>query len=215
MKRSQTRVNSTDRGFSIPEVLVSSALLAFVVASSTQLSVNSGKTVQRGSARDAVYARIADDLEELRRETWRFACEDGTACTGNPDHSDIPVAYKTGRNCAEATCTVAQQTETAALTSACSSRTLAAYMAANHTGSGNTPVFPLTSATPTTLDWTTNMPSGTQAPPQANGVSIERRITLNAADNNQLDVAYDTGTGSTLSVNLNASLVPQALSWCP
>ena len=58
MKRRQTRSNTSDRGFSIPEVLVSSALLAFVVASSTQLYVNSGKTVQRGTARDAVYARI-------------------------------------------------------------------------------------------------------------------------------------------------------------
>ena len=215
MKRRQTRSNTSDRGFSIPEVLVSSALLAFVVASSTQLYLNSGKTVQRGSARDAVYARIADDLEELRRETWRFACEDGTACTGNPDHSDIPVAYKTGRDCTQTTCTASQQSESAALTAACSNRTLGAYMAANHTGSGNTPVFPLTSSTPTTLDWTTNLPSGTQAPPQANGVSIERRITLNAADNNQLDVAYATGAGSTVAVNLNASLVPQALSWCP
>lgn len=213
MKRRQTRTNSNERGFSIPEVLVSSALLAFLVASSTQLYVNSGKTVQRGSARDAVYARIADDLEELRRETWRFACEDGTACTGNPDHSDIPVAYKTARNCAETSCSAAQATETAGLTAACNSRTLGAYMAANHTGSGNTPVFPLTS--PTTLGWTTNLPTGTQAPPQANGVNIERRITLNAADSNQLDVAYSTSTGSTVSVNLNASLVPQALSWCP
>jgi type II secretory pathway pseudopilin PulG len=215
MKRHQTRTNTSDRGFSIPEVLVSSALLAFLVASSTQLYVNSGKTVQRGSARDAVYARIADDLEELRRETWRFACEDGTACTGNPDHSDIPVAYKTARNCAETTCTTAQVTETAGLTAACTSRTLAAYMAANHKGAGNTAVFPLTSATPTVLSWTTNLPTGTQAAPQTNGVTIERRITLNSADSNQLDVAYSTSAGSPISVSLNASLVPQALSWCP
>lgn len=213
MKRRQPRTDIMYQGFSIPEVLVSSALLAFLVASSTQLYVNSGKTVQRASARDAVYARIADDLEELRRETWRFACEDGTACTGNPDQSDMPVFYKTARNCAETTCTSAQETETAGLTAACTSRTLAAYMAANHTRSGSKPVFPLTS--PTTLAWTTNLPTGTLAPPQTNGVTIERRITLNSADSNQLDVAYSTSASSPISVKLNASLVPQALSWCP
>ena len=70
MRRLTPIRNPGQSGFSLPEVIVSSALLAFLVASSTQFYVNSGQAVRRGSIRDAVYARIADDLEELRRTAW-------------------------------------------------------------------------------------------------------------------------------------------------
>lgn len=197
----------------MPEVMVSSALLAFLVASSTQLYLNSGQTVRRGSARDAVYARIADDLEELRRETWRFACEDGTACTGNSNHADIPVSYKTARQCTSEPCGSGELLQISALTAACTDHTLGAYMAANHTNSGGETVYPLSGHT--TLDWTKNLPSGTPTPPQAKGVSIQRTIAVNASDQNQLDVTYTTNPGAPVAITLNASLVPQALSWCP
>lgn len=213
----KARVNA-ESGFSMPEVLISSTLLAFVVASSTQLYVNSGQTIQRGSARDAVYARIADDLEELRRETWRFACEDGTACTGNPDHADMPVRYKTARRCTEAPCEPGELVRIQALTSACSTHTTAAYMAANHKDLNNVLVFPLVasaSGTPTIVSWTANLPTDSEAPPQAKGIRIERRIMLNNTDGNQLDVNYSTSEESSISIQLNAALTPQALSWCP
>ena len=213
MRRLPPIRNPGQSGFSLPEVMVSSALLAFLVASSTQLYVNSGQTVRRGSARDAVYARIADDLEELRRETWRFACENGTACTGDIDHADIPVTYQTARQCTSAPCSNGELPQISALTAACTDRTLGAHMAANHTNSSGEKVFPLSGST--TLDWTKNLPSGTTKPAQANGVSIERTISVNASDQNQLDVAYTTNSGAPVAITLNASLVPQALSWCP
>jgi Tfp pilus assembly protein PilV len=209
----KTTTNQTRNGFSMPEVLVSSALLAFIVASSTQLYVNSGKTIQRGSARDAVYARIADDLEELRRESWRWACEDGTACTGRADQSDIPVAYKTGRKCTTAPCPAGELLQIPELSNACLTKTTAAYMAAHHTVD-NILVFPIASS-PTILSWTKNLPSGTAASAQTNGINIERRIKLHENDGNQLDVTYNTSSGSPVSVTLNAALTPQALSWCP
>ena len=213
MRRLTPIHNSPQSGFSMPEVMVSSALLAFLVASSTQLYLNSGQTVRRGSARDAVYARIADDLEELRRETWRFACEDGTACTGNSNHADIPVSYKTARQCTSEPCGSGELLQISALTAACTDHTLGAYMAANHTNSGGETVYPLSGHT--TLDWTKNLPSGTPTPPQAKGVSIQRTIAVNASDQNQLDVTYTTNPGAPVAITLNASLVPQALSWCP
>ena len=213
MKPFKTSIEQTSHGFSMPEVLVSSALLAFIVASSTQLYVNSGKTIQRGSARDAVYARIADDLEELRRESWRWACEEGTACTGRADQSDIPVAYKTGRTCTTAPCPTGELLQIPELTAACLSKSTAAYMAAHHTVD-NTLAFPISSS-PTILSWTKNLPTGTAAPAQTNGITIERRITVSSNDSNRLDVAYNTSAGSPISVTLNAALTPQALSWCP
>ena len=213
MRRLTPIRNPDQSGFSLPEVMVSSALLAFLVASSTQLYVNSGQTVRRGSARDAVYARIADDLEELRRETWRFACEDGTACTGDADHADIPVSYKTARQCTSTPCSNGELLQISDLTTACTDHTLGAYMAANHNNSSGEQMFPLSGKT--TLNWTKNLPTGTAAPAQANGVSIQRTISVNASDQNQLDVAYTTNSGAPVAITLNASLVPQALSWCP
>lgn len=213
MKLLKPMSNPGQLGFSLPEVMVSSALLAFLVASSTQIYVNSGQTVRRGSARDAVHARIADDLEELRRETWRFACEDGTACTGNANHADIPVSYKTARQCTSTPCLNGELLQINDLTTACTNHTLGAYMAANHNDTSGAPVFPLTGST--TLDWTKNLPNGTAAPAQANGVSIQRTISANTTDQNQLDVTYTTNSDAPVAITLNASLVPQALSWCP
>ena len=163
--------------------------------------------------RDAVYARIADDLEELRRETWRFACEDNTACTGEEEHADIPVSYKTARQCASTPCSNGELPQISDLTAACSSDTLGSYMAANHINSSGQPWFPLSAST--TLDWTKNLPAGTAAPPQATGVSIQRTISVNTSDENQLDVTYNTNSNAPVAITLNASIVPQALSWCP
>ena len=215
MRRLTPIRNPGQSGFSLPEVMVSSALLAFLVASSTQLYVNSGQTVRRGSARDAVYARIADDLEELRRETWRFACENGTACTGDAAHADIPVSYKTARQCTSTPCSNGELLQISALTAACTGRTLGTYMAANHNNSSGSPWFPLSGST--TLDWTKNLPSGSEDEKLAptKGVTIQRTISVNASDQNQLDVAYTTNSGPPVAITLNASLVPQALSWCP
>ena len=213
MKRLKPMSNPGQSGFSMPEVMVSSGLLAFLVASSTQLYLNSGQTIRRGSARDAVYARIADDLEELRRETWRFACEDGTACTGNANHADIPVSYKTARQCTSTPCRNGELLQISALTAACTNRTLGAYMASSHNDTSGAPVFPLSQST--SLDWTKNLPLGTPAPAQANGVSIQRTISENTTDRNQLDVTYTTNSDAPVAITLNASLVPQALSWCP
>ena len=205
--------NSTHSGFSLLEVMVSSFLLAILVASSTQLYMTSGQAVRRGSIRDAVYARIADDLEELRRETWRFACEDNTACTGEEEHADIPVSYKTARQCASTPCSNGELPQISDLTAACSSDTLGSYMAANHINSSGQKWFPLSAST--TLDWTKNLPAGTAAPPQATGVSIQRTISVNTSDENQLDVTYNTNSNAPVAITLNASIVPQALSWCP
>ena len=62
-----------------------------------------------------------------------------------------------------------------------------------------------------------NLPSGTEDEKLAptKGVTIQRTISVNASDQNQLDDAYTTNSSAPVAVTLNASLVPQALSWCP
>ena len=229
MKQQQQLRTSHSGGFSLPEVMVSASLLALVVATSAQVYMGSGRTLQKGSLRDAVYARIADDLEELRRGSRIWACEDGiggnpwvpatgggttmgatplsTACTGRSADADKPVAYKTGRRCSTSPCPAGELLQISSFTNACDNRNTAEVMAQD-----NTELFPLNAST--NLNWTKNLPTGSPIPPQANWATIQRTITLNA-DKNQLDVTYTTSADSPSQVTVNASLVPQALSWCP
>ena len=208
MRRKKPFRNPAQSGFGIIEVLVSTAILSFLLASSIILYFNSAQAVRKGSARDAVYSRIADDLEELRRETWRFACEDGSSCTGDPEHADIPASYKTSRQCTSEPCDSGELLQISALTAACSDNTLGSYMAANHKNSNGEPWFPLSGST--TLAW----PAGNEVLGQTSGVTIQRTIALNATDPNQLEVTYATNSGALIPITLNASLVPEALSWC-
>lgn len=211
---------ATAGGFSLPEVLVSSALLAFVVTSSTQLYINSGSTIQKSSLRDAVNARIAEDLEELRRESWRWACEDGseggipTACTGTTADADKPVAYKTGRSVYSTFSELERYKQACGFgpNSTRIAQTTAALMQQERTLHDGSLAFP---SGPTTLSWTKNLAANTAAPAHTGSVSIQRTITVNTADRNQLDVSYITTPSSPVQVSLNASLTPQALSWCP
>ena len=189
--------------------MVSSVMLTFLVGSSILIYLNAGQAVRKGSARDAVYSRIAEDLEALRRETWRFACEDGTGCTGDQEHADIPSSYKTARQCSSQPCNSGELLQISALTAACSNSTIGEYMAANHKKSGGEPWFPLSGST--ALVW----PDGNDVVGQTSGVSIQRTISVNTSDPNQLEVAYTTNSGALVAITLNASLVPQALSWCP
>jgi len=215
------RLTSIGRlGFSLPEVLVSPALLAMLVASSTQLYMNSGTTMQRTEMRDAVNAGIAQDLEALRHETWRWACEDGseggspTACTGASGDADKPVAYKTGRS------VYSTYSELARYKSACGfnssgnriPQTTAALMQQEHRLADGSLAFPSGS---TTLSWTGRLPSNSNPAPHTTRVLIQREIAVNPTDGNQIDVTYTTSANSPVQTSLHASLTPQALNWCP
>ena len=203
-------------GFSLPEVIFSAALLSFLIASAIQLFMKSGITIRTATLSDAAYALIADDLANLKSETWKFACEDGTeggfasSCTGNPNHADVPVAYKTGRKCTSAPCEVGELVQISALTDSCTNNNMASYMSTNHKNSDGQQVFaPGTK----TLDWEENLPSGIASQYKSLGIVIQREISVNSTDQNQIDVTYTSG--SPLSIKVNSSLVPQALSWCP
>ena len=217
---------SNSQGFSMPEVMVSSALLALVVANSASLYIRSGKNIQDGSLRDAIHARIVDDIEEVRRESWMWACEDGsggnpwvisgnttaegstqlkTACSGSAADVDIPVAYKTGRTCSTAPCAQGESKQIPALTTACNTNSLGALMKSE--------LFP--GDTASSLNWTKNLPTGALAAPHTASIDISRTISVNSSSGNQLDISYSTNASSPVQVTVNTSIVPQALSWCP
>ena len=203
MTRSNLRIMRKEQGFSMPEVLVSSFLLAMVVTSSAQMFMRSGNTLNQASLRDAVQARIAQDLDELRRETWRWRCEAGTGCTGNADDADKPVAYETGRTGAA---------EISVLRNACgfdSSRNRIAQTVASRMQIEEPDIFP---PGPTTLAWSSN---GITPPPLTSTVEIQRKINVKADDGNQLEVHYTTTSDSLIQTSFDAILTPEALAWCP
>ena len=179
------------QGFSLPEVMVSSVLLAMVVVNSTNLFMQSGSNIRASGLRDAIHARIAEDIEELRRTSMEWACSPGTACTGQAIDADKPVAYQTAT------------TNAGAYKTACSSSTLAGLMQQQ-----------LPTALPsgsTQLDWGHNRPKGIVIPAALTTLTINRNISANG---NQLEVSYETGPSAPFKVELHSSLVPEALGWC-
>ena len=82
-------------GFSLPEVLVSSALLMMFVGGIAQSQINSVKTISNAGQQNAVQALIAEDINNLRRATFRWQCKADTACTGDPADEDVPMRYDT------------------------------------------------------------------------------------------------------------------------
>ena len=193
-----------DQGFSMPEVLISAFIMAMVVSNSAQLFVRSGQTLGQASLRDALQARIAQDLEELRRKTWRWRCESGTGCTGNADDADKPVAYQTSR---------IDDAAISALRTACgfdSNGNRIAQSVAQLMQQEQATDFP---AGPTALPWVTH--SSTTPPAGSEGITIQRTIKVTPGDANQLEVHYATTTTSTIQTSFYATLTPEALAWCP
>lgn len=197
-----------DQGFSLPEVMVSSILVALVVTNSTNLYMRSQGSLRSTSLRDAVNARIAADLEDLRNRSWRFGCEDGTqgssistACTGNSQDADRPVRYKSGR-AAGAGPTPLQEYQDAC-DAAPNINGMAALMQTKD---------PRFQNGTTTLQLASN---GENRALASSNVSIQRTIRLDNADRNKLHITYATTDGAPVRVRLNSTIVPQALGWCP
>ena len=193
-----------DKGFSMPEVLVSAFIMAMVVSNSAQLFVRSGQTLGQASLRDALQARIAQDLEELRRKTWRWRCEAGTGCTGNAADADKPVAYQTSR---------INEAVIPALRTACGfdsngnriSQSVAQLMQQEEAAS-----FP---EGPTVLAWATD--SSNTPVVGSERITIQRTINITPGDANQLEIHYSTTQDSSLHTSFHATLTPEALAWCP
>ena len=67
----------TSSGYSLPEVMISSVLLAAVVASSVRLTSSSILGMNRSKLRNQVSTAMSERVETLRLEAFRFLCEQG------------------------------------------------------------------------------------------------------------------------------------------
>ena len=175
-------------GFSLPEVMVSSSILMLIIANTTQIQIDSGSRIIAASNRDEIATRIRADINTLREAALSWECKAGTACTGDPSHANTAMMYNTADTNASNFST---------LKTHCENDTLGSYML-----SKNPNEFP---STPTLLTWNTS------ATTSAKSSTVTRKIVANK---NSLNITYTAAgrSGTTIS---NATVVPEAMHWCP
>ena len=180
----QKQTKRIDAGFSLPEVMVSSSILMMVVAGTAQSQINSINITADSNQLNAVQALIAEDIDGLRRETFRWMCKPGTACTGDPQFADVPMRFLTG-----------DSTALGGDNGFCTTKTLAEHMVNDQSS-----IFTASS----TVSW------GSDAPTKAKDVTVNREIT---ATGNEVNISYST-TGGVKPFTTTRTLVPQVLHWC-
>jgi len=176
-------------GYSLPEVMIASSVLAVVVATSAGTITESGKSFSRSRERDAISALIAKDLESVRASAFNYMRCDPTPQPGEP--ANCPTARANSFSDGQITFVpdVAR----------CTAGTLAEGLAATSTGLAG--------------DSTLAIPSGLTGV-SLRGVSISRSVT---ASGNELVVKYSSSSSSTGNqpVYQQALIVPECTGWCP
>lgn len=197
-------------GFSIPELTISSVLLALVAINSAKLFIRSQSSIQSTSLRDASYALIAKDVEHLRAKAYEFGCEgltdsgvpniapsspdpDAASCTGLSRDASKPLKYKTARMPA-----------IAPYGPACLSNNMADALVEAYTLPDKTEWRDLA--------WEGNGITSDQLPAGVERVTIERNIN---PSRNELAITYRTTPTSPVKIQLKTILTPQAVGWCP
>lgn len=197
-------------GFTMPEVMISSLLIAVVVINSAQTFIRSQSNINNTSLRDAAYARIAKDVEYLRTKAYKFGCEglndNGTptispsspdplasSCTGLSRDASKPLMYKSARMPAIAPYKTACET--------------------NHMGQALAVAYSLPGDSDwITLAWETSGITTDHLPSGISNVAIQRNID---PSDNELVITYKTTSESPIKIQLKTTLIPQALGWCP
>ena len=188
MKRPKLKGIEANQGFSMPEVMISSALLALVVSNSTHLFMKSGVATSQGSSRDSVAAAVAKDLEGLRTKAFQYHCHSGP-CSTDPSEIAKPISYVD----------VTDSNAVDAMETLCTNKSLEDDMVANDsalTTSGSINIA---------LD-STNV--------ALSGITIQRTLAT-SSDSHQLLVSYQATAGSPIKFSLNSNLSPTAEGWCP
>ena len=73
------RAAAAQEGFSFPELLIASFILAFIVLGSLQMTTNALQGMGKSKSRGQADAEIASRIERLRSEAFSFLCQEGCA----------------------------------------------------------------------------------------------------------------------------------------
>ena len=176
-------------GYSLPEVMIASTVLALVVTNSVGTLTQSGKSFGKSRERDAISALIAKDLEGLRAIAFNYM-----RCDPAPQPNE-PAGCPGARNNSFADGQITFVPDVAR----CTAGTLAEGLAASNAALASTSIL----AIPPTL-------SGVSL----QGVSITRSVS---ALGNELTVKYSSlsaGSGNS-PIYQQALIVPESTGWCP
>ena len=176
-------------GYSLPEVMIASTVLAIVVASSVGTLTESGKSFNRSRERDAISTLIAKDLEEVRAAAYNYM-----RCEPTPQANE-PGACTDARLNSFADGQITFVPDVAR----CNAGTLAEGLVATN------PAL-VSSSTLTIPQNLSGISLG--------GVTISRAIT---ASGNELEVKYGSVSSSSGNqpVYQQALIVPESTGWCP
>jgi|LauGreDrversion4_2_1035121.scaffolds.fasta_scaffold487975_2 prepilin-type N-terminal cleavage/methylation domain-containing protein len=176
-------------GYSLPEVMIASTVLAIVVASSVGTLTESGKSFNRSRERDAISTLIAKDLEEVRAAAFDYM-----RCEPTPQANE-PEACTSARTNSFADGQITFVPDAIR----CANNTLAEGLVASNPAL----VSSSTLSIPTSL-------SGISL----GGVTISRSIR---ASGNELEVKYSSSSSSSGNqpVYQQALIVPESTGWCP
>jgi Tfp pilus assembly protein PilV len=176
-------------GYSLPEVMIASTVLALVVTNSVGTLTQSGKSFSKSRERDAISALIAKDLEGLRATAFNYMRCDPSPQTNEP--AGCPGARNNSFSDGQITF-VPDVTR-------CEEGTLAVDLVATNAALASQSTL----AIPQTL-------SGVSL----QGVSITRKVS---ASGNELEVNYSSSstTSGNSPVYQQAIIVPESTGWCP
>ena len=180
---------SEGAGYSLPEVMIASTVLALVVTNSVGTLTQSGKSFSKSRERDAISTLIAKDLEGLRATAFNYM-----RCDPSPQPNE-----PTGCPGARANSFADGQITFVPDVARRKAGTLAEGLAASNAALANT--------------------SSLAIPPTLSGVSLQGvSITRSAsALGNELTVKYSSlsaGSGNS-PIYQQALIVPEATGWCP
>lgn len=180
---------AVDVGYSLPEVMIASTVLALVVTNSVGTLTQSGKSFSRSRERDAISTLIAKDLEGLRATAFNYMRCDPTPQPAEP----------TGCAAARENSFADGQITFVPDVARCTAGTLAEGLTATNAVLTSTTSL----AIPPTL-------SGVSL----QGVSISRSVSTSG---NELTVQYSSnspGSGNS-PIYQQALIVLEATGWCP
>ena len=152
----------TKNGFSLPELLVSSAILMMVVAGTAQSQINSVINSVNAGEQNAVQAKITKDLDDLRTKAFRWQCTQESSCGGDLAYEHVPMHYNTSSE---------------EMISACKNSTVGETLLEEEKDH-----FPRVSI----LEW------DAAAPHEVKKVEIERTIQESEQNKNEILVTYST-----------------------
>lgn len=181
-------------GNTLPEMMVSSVLLAITSLAVSSAMIDAQRTTQRSGLRSAAESFISSRLDaDVRQRFFRFRCSQGPCLSaGGSVTADTIISNQ------DKSLMYYNSANSAAFQNSCQQRRLAADLLEE-------PGSSVTSGT-TTLN---------HSEPSLQGVTFTRRVTLpEPANQNKALVVHEASYQGKILIQSSTMLIPNAANWC-